>query len=138
VAEPYRAVYEASARFRSLPGKPERATELGITSAQMKQLEGLLRRFAVTLCGPRLSEQQTGNCYNLLIAQAGSCPFHGDWSSLLRAYHEAPAGLLREQARGDLIESVRSFSQNYHAGTVEFVEAARKVFTPEQVEAICR
>ena len=38
----------------------------------------------------------------------------------------------------NLLDSVRIFSQNYHAGTVEFVEAARRVFTPEQVEAICR
>jgi hypothetical protein len=78
------------------------------------------------------------NFYNLLISQHGSCPHHGDWTPLLRAYKEAPAGPLRDQARANLMDCVRVFSQNYHAGTVEFVEASRKILRPEQLEGILR
>jgi hypothetical protein len=138
VSEAYRFVYDASARYRSLPGQPERCAQLKITPEQVQQLEALVRQFAVTLCGPSLSEQQVGNFCNLLVSQAGSCPFHGDWTSLLFAYKEAPPGPLQEQAKADFIDSVRLFSQNYHAGTAAFVEAARKVFSPEQLEAILR
>jgi hypothetical protein len=138
VSDSYRAIYRESARLRSLPHKPERNAELSITPEQAKQLGDLLHRFAVILCGPRVSDQQIGNLYNLLVHQHESCPHHGDWTPLLFAYKEAPAGLLREQAKADLIDSVRSFSQNYHAGTVEFVEAAKKIFSSAQLDDILR
>jgi HEAT repeat protein len=138
VSDPYRTVYQTAALFRSLPHEPKRCAELHITSEQVKQLEELLHQFAVRLCGPRISEQKIGNLYNLLVQQHGSCPHHDDWTPLLFAYKEAPGGLLREQAKADLIDSVRVFSQNYHAGTVEFVEAAKKVFSSAQLEDLLR
>jgi hypothetical protein len=138
VVEPYTAVYQASARFRSLPRNPKCCAELGVTSEQVKRLETLLHQFSIKLCGLRISEQKFGNLYNLLVQQPGSCPHHDDWTPLLFACKEAPAGLLREQARAGLIDSVRIFSQNYHAGTVEFVDAAKKIFSTAQLEDLLR
>jgi hypothetical protein len=53
-------------------------------------------------------------------------------------YFEAPAGSIHEQAKVDLMSAIQTFSQNYHAGTVEFVEAAKKVLTQTQLEEILR
>jgi hypothetical protein len=36
------------------------------------------------------------------------------------------------------MDTVRIFSQNYHVGTVEFAEAAKKIFTAEQLKEILR
>ena len=138
VSDPWRAIYQDSARFRSLPHNPERCAELQITSVQMRQINDLLHQFAMKLCGSRVSDQKLGNLYNLLTFQNDYCPHDDDWTSLLFAYKEAPAGSLREQAKADLIDSVRLFSQNYHAGTIEFAEAAKKILTPAQLDRLLR
>ncbi len=138
VSDPYLEIYRLAARFRSLPEDPKRCAELGITSEQVKTLKELLHRFAVELCGPHVSDQRTGNLYNLLVFQSDYCTGDDDWTSLFSAYKEAPSGPLREQAKADLIDSVRVFSQNYHAGTVEFAESAKKIFTPGQLEQILK
>jgi hypothetical protein len=54
----------------------------------------------------------------------------------LTDYREAPPNL-KEQAKAELMDEVRIFSQNYHAGTVEFVESAKKIFTA-QLEQILK
>jgi hypothetical protein len=36
------------------------------------------------------------------------------------------------------MNEVRIFSQNYHAGTVEFVESAKRIFKPAQLEQILK
>jgi hypothetical protein len=133
----YRPLYEKSGRFRSLAGDASQRAKLKITGQQSKQLEDLLHQFAVRLCGARVSDQKTGNLYNLLVWQSGYCPFSADWSDLFRDYQEAPPWL-KEQAKADLIESVRVFSQNYHAGTADFVESASKIFTSAQLEQILK
>jgi HEAT repeat protein len=138
VSGPYHAIYQNAGRFRLLPNNPDRCAELKITPEQLKQLNDLLHQFAVKLCGSRISDQKIGNLYNLLVFQSDYCPSDDDWTSLLFAYKEAPAGPLQEQAKADLIDSVRVFSQNYHAGTVEFAEAAKKIFTAAQLEEILR
>jgi hypothetical protein len=137
-SDPYRSIYQNAGHFRVLPHNPERCAELQIASEQLKQLNDLLHQFAVKLCGSRLSDQKIGNLYNSLILQSDYCPSDDEWTSLLFAYKEAPAGPLQEQAKSDLIDSVRVFSQNYHAGTVEFAEAANKIFTAAQLEEILR
>ena len=137
-SDSYRVIYQASARFRSLPHRLERGAELGITSEQLTKLKDLLHQFAVRLCGSRVSDQRIGNLYNDLVFWNDNCPSDGDWTFLWFDYKEAPAGPIREQAKADFIDSVRIFSQNYHAGTVEFVEAAKKIFTPAQLEAVLR
>jgi HEAT repeat protein/PBS lyase HEAT-like repeat-containing protein len=142
VSEPYRAVYQKAAAFRALPRNPQRCAALKITPEQMARLIDLLHKFAVKLCGPLVSDQETGYCYNDLISFSDICPYvSGNSRNLLAAYKdykEAPPGPLRDQAKADLIDSVRLLSQNYHAGTVEFVESAKKIFTPEQLEQILR
>ena len=138
VSDPWRAVYQDAARFRSLPHHPETWAELKITAEQVGRINDLLHQFAVKLCGSRVSDQKIGNLNTLLTFQSDYCPSDDDWTSLLFAYKEAPAGLLREQAKADLIDSVRVFSQNYHAGTVEFAEAAKKIFPPAQLDQILR
>jgi hypothetical protein len=52
-------------------------------------------------------------------------------------YREAPPNL-KEQAKAELMNEVRIFSQNYHAGTVEFVESAKRIFKPAQLEQILK
>lgn len=138
VSGPYHAIYQNAGRFRLLPNNPDRCAELKITSEELKQLNDLLHQFAVKLCSSRISDQKIGNLYNSLVFQSDYCPSDDDWTSLLFAYKEAPDGPLREQAKADLIDSVRVFSQNYHAGTVEFAEAAKKIFTAAQLEEILR
>lgn len=139
VSEVYRPVYDAAARFRSLPNMPsENRAKLNITPEQMRQLNELLRQFAVTLCGRRVSDQKLGNLYNSLVLQPDFLPGDDEWWHLLLAYKEAPAGPLQEQAKANLVEEVRIFSQNYHAGTVEFAEAAKNIFTPTQLDQIVK
>ncbi|HTY86272.1 MAG TPA: HEAT repeat domain-containing protein [Candidatus Acidoferrum sp.] len=134
----YRPVYETAAHFRSLPNLPdETRAKWSITLEQMQQLDRLLNKFAVKLCGSRVSDQKVGNLYNLLVQQGDYCPHSDDWHDLFRNYLEAPP-TRKEQAKAELIDSVRIFSQNYHAGTVEFAESARKIFTPSQLEEILR
>jgi hypothetical protein len=139
VSEPYRAVYQNAAEFRSLPRNPERCAALKITPEQMTRLIVLLQRFAMKLCGP---DQEIGNCYYNLTSFSNNCPYGigtswKQWATY-KDYKEAPAGPIRDQVKADLIDSVRVFSQNYHAGTVEFVEAAKKIFTQAQLDQISR
>ena len=138
VSDSFQLIYQTAARFRSLPQNPKRCAELKITLEQLKQLNDLLHQFAVKLCGSRISDQKIGNLYQGLTLSSDYCPGSDDWHTCLLAYFEAPAGSLREQAKVDLIDSVRVFSQNYHSGTVEFAEAAKKIFTPTQLEEILR
>jgi hypothetical protein len=138
VSDSYRSVYETAAHFRSLPNMSiEARAKLNITSEQMQQLNELLHRFAVKLCGSRISDQKIGNLYNLLVHQSDYCPGSDDWHNLFHDYQEAPPSL-KQQIKADLINSVRVFSQDYHSGTVEFAEAAKKIFTPKQLEEILR
>ena len=137
-SDDYRQVYEISAHFRSLPNVSKSdLVKIGITPEQVQQLNNLLHQFAIKLAGPLVSDQKIGNLHNLLVANSGYCPGSDDWHQCLQDYLEAPP-LLKEQAKIDLIDSVRIFSQNYHAGTVEFVEAAKKIFTKEQLEQILK
>jgi hypothetical protein len=147
VSDAYGAAYQGAARFRALVKKPERYAQF-ITPEQVKQLEHLLQQFAVKLFGsfsgqhhPNSTQPQRdrliGDFYQLLVTFPDNCPCHG-WHDLLFAYMEAPPGSLREQAKAALMDSVRVFSQNYHAGTLEFAEAAKKLFTPEQLDNILR
>lgn len=136
-SDAFHQVYENSAHFRSLPNMSKADLEkIGIKSEQIQQLNVLLHEFAVKLAGPLVSDQKIGNLYNLLVGQSG-CPGSDDWHECLYDYLEAPA-VLKEQTKANLIDSVRIFSQNYHAGTIEFVEAAEKIFTKEQLEQILK
>jgi len=138
VPEAYQAVYESAGRFRALPADASQCAKYKVTPEQVAGLVDLLRQFAIRLCGSTVSSQRVGNFYNLLVGQAGYCPGDDDWGELLRAWQEAPAGPLRNQAKADLINSVQVFSQNYHLGTVEFAAAAGKILTLEQAAAVLR
>ena len=137
VSEAYRSTYEVAGKLRHLAGHPELNSKFEITAEQAKQLTDLIEKFSERLCGSDVSKQAKENFYNLLVQQIG-CPHDIGWWQLLFAYKEAPAGLLKEQAKSDLVDSVRQLSQNYHVGTVEFAEAAKKIFTPEQLAEILR
>ena len=137
-SDAFRQAYENSAHFRSLPNMAKADLEkTGVNSEQIQQLNALLHKFAVKLASPLVSDQKFRNLYSLLVGQSGYCPGSDDWHECLYDYLEAPAAL-KEQTKADLIDSVRIFSQNYHAGTVEFVESAKKIFTPRQVDEILR
>ena len=137
-SDAFRQVYENSTHLSSLSNMPKADLEkIGIKPEQIQQLNALLHKFAVKLASPLVSDQKIGNLYNLLVGQSGYCPGSDDWDECLYDYLEAPA-VLKEQTKADLIDSVRIFSQNYHAGTVEFVESAKKIFTPTQLDEILR
>lgn len=138
VSEPFREVYRTAALFRGLPKNPKRCADLNITAQQIDQLKDLLHQFAVKLSGPLSSEQKVGNLYNLLLAGPEYSVSGQDWDDCLIAYKEAPPGPLKKQAKEDLLESHRIFSQNYHAGTVEFAEAAKKIFPADQLKQILK
>jgi hypothetical protein len=72
----------------------------------------------------------------LVSVENYNVPFDDDWFFLESNYFESPPGPIQGQAKADLMNSVQAFSQNYHAGTVELVEAAKKIFTPAQLEQI--
>ena len=139
VSDSYSPIYRAAARLRRLPSSnPNPTAKLNITPQQMKELTDLLNKFAAKLCGSDVSDLRISNFYNLLVNDSDYCPDDIDRWAMLSAYKEAPAGPIKEQAKADLMDSVHIFSQNYHAGTVEFVEAAKKIFTPAQLEEILR
>jgi hypothetical protein len=127
-----------ASRLRSLPNDAKRREELKITPEQLKQLDDLLHTFALKLCNSRVINNKLGNFYQELVLESDYSPFDDDWFFLESNYFESPAGPIREQAKADLINSVQTFSQNYHPGTVEFVEAAKKVLTQTQLEEILR
>ena len=139
VSDSYRSLYQCAKRFRSLPNDAKRCEELNISPEQLKQLEDLLHQFALKLCNSRVIDNKLGNFYQMLVfVDNYKVPFDDDWFFLESNYFEAPAGSIHEQAKADLINSVHAFSQNYHAGTVEFVEAAKKIFTQTQLEELLR
>lgn len=139
VPDSYRSLYQCSSHLRSLPNDAKRCEELKIAPEQLKQLEGLLHQFALKLCNSRIIDNKPGNFYQeLVFANNYNVPFDDDWFFLERNVYESPDGLIREQAKADLMNSVQAFSQNYHAGTAEFVEAAKKIFTTEQLEQILK
>lgn len=140
-SDTYRQTYRIAAKACSVIGHPELNSALKITPEQAGQLKAQIRIFSAKLCGLHVSPgatDNTDNYYNVLVNQGGYCPGNFDWHQLYQNYQEAPAGELKEQAEKDLLESVRIFSQNYHAGTIELAEAAKKIFTPEQLEEILR
>lgn len=139
VSDFYRLLYQYSKRFRSLPNDAKSREELKITPEQLKQLGDLLHKFALKLCNSRVIENKPGNFYQeLIFANNYNIPFDDDWFFLERNYFESPEGPIREQAKADLMNSVQALSQNYHAGTVEFVETAKKIFTADQLQEILR
>lgn len=64
--------------------------------------------------------------------------FYDDWFFLLSNYLEAPDGPIRDQAEADLMNSVQALSQNYHEGTIEFVQSAKRIFMPAQLKEILK
>jgi hypothetical protein len=132
----YEPVYRASSRFRALADNRKSHPDLKVSSEQLNQLNDLLRQFAIKLCGRKISDQRIGNFYNLLVLSSDYCPGDDDWTPLLFDYKEAPPGPIQQWAKSDLIDSVQAFSQNYHSGTVEFVEKAKRIFTPAQLKQI--
>jgi hypothetical protein len=139
VSDSYRSLYQYGKRFRSLLNDAKRREELKITPEQLKQLEELLHQFALKLCASRVINNKVSNFYQeLVVVNNYDIPFDDDWFFLKMNYFEAPAGSIHEQAKVDLMSAIQTFSQNYHAGTVEFVEAAKKVLTQTQLEEILR
>lgn len=139
VSNSYRSLYQHSKCFRSLPNDAKRREELKITPEQLKQLQKLLQQFALKLCASRVINNKASNFYQeLVVVNTFDVPFDDDWDFLERNYFESPDGPIREQAKADLMNSVQALSQNYHAGTVEFVGAAKKIFSPAQLEEILR
>ena len=139
VPESYRSLYQCSSHLRSLPNDAKRCKELNITPEQLNQLDDLLRQFALKLCNSRVINNKLGNFYQeLVFVNNYNVPFDDDWFFLERNVYESPDGPMLEQAKADLMNSVQAFSQNYHAGTVEFVKAAKNVFTPAQFEQILK
>jgi HEAT repeat protein len=138
VSDSYRAVYHQSSRLRSLVNNPSLCTQLGITERQLHKLKhDALYAFAGKLCDHNRSLMGYLNAYKCLSSRSDACPGDDDWRDLLVDYKESPASL-REQAKANLINSVQVRSQNYHSGTIEFVEAAKKIFTPTQLEQILK
>jgi len=137
VSDSYRAVYHTSSRMRSLAKSSARCAQLEISSEQLQQLKNALHQFTVKLCGPNSSDQRISNAYTRLVSWSDDCPSDDDWRSLLVDYKESPASL-REQAKANLINSVQLRTQNYHSGTIEFVEVAKKIFTPTQLEKLLK
>lgn len=137
VSEPYKSVYRNASHFRSVQNDSNLCAQLKISPQQLQRLHDLLNEFAVKLCGPNVSDQKTRNLYQDLVLSSNYCPWSEDWHTKLIAYNEAPSAL-RQQARAELIDSVRVFSQNYHSGTVEFAKAAEKIFTASQLQGILR
>lgn len=137
VPDSYRSVYEDAHVLRSLSQDSKKLSDFKISSEQLKQLNDSLHEFAVKLCGSNVSAQKIGNLYNSLVFDPGYCPVNDDWYFLFPAYKEAPPSL-QEQTKADLINSVQAFSQNYHSGTVEFVQAARKIFSQTQLDQILK
>jgi hypothetical protein len=138
-SESYRPVYQAAAQLRALPNASnEKREKLNITQQQMKQLTDLVNKFAKKLCGSNVSDLWISNFYNLLVNESEYCPASAAFFGFaFTDYREAPP-MLKEQAKANLMDTVRVFSQNYHAGTVEFAEAAKKIFTAEQLKEILR
>lgn len=131
---PYQAIYGMAARLRALPNaSSEKLKQLNISSEQMNRLTAALKNFATKLCGSGVSDQAISNFYNSLVYNPDYCC--GDFFDDFRRYREAP-GELRACAKNDLIDGVRIFSQNYHAGTVELVENAKMIFTRDQLGRI--
>lgn len=138
VSDPYQSIYTVASRFRALVNaSDETRAKLRMTAEQTARLITLSRQFAVKLCGSQVSDQRIGNFYNLLVSNSDCSPGDDAWWDYLRAYQEAPPSL-KEQTKTDVINSVVDFSENYHEGTVEFANAARKVFTRSQIEEILR
>lgn len=138
VSDQYRAIYTTASRFLALVNaSSETRAKLKLTPEQTTRLATLSRQFAVKLCGSRVSDQKIGNFYSLLVNNSEYCPSDDTWWECFRDYKEAPPSL-KEQTKTDLINSVVIFSENYHEGTVEFAQAARKIFTGSQIEEILR
>jgi HEAT repeats len=135
VPDSYRAIYHTSSRMRSLAKSSARCTQVEISFEQLQQLKNALHQFAVNLCGSNSSDQSISNAYTLLVSYSDDCPSDDAWGSLLADYKEAPCSL-REQAKANLINSVQVRSQNYHSGTIEFVEAAKK-YLPQHSLSNC-
>jgi hypothetical protein len=138
-SESYRSVYQLAAHLRALPNASNQQREKpNITPEQMKQLTDLLNVFAKKLCGSKVSDLWISNFYNLLVNDSDYCPASAAcFGFAFTDYREAPPNL-KEQAKAELMDEVRIFSQNYHAGTVEFVESAKRIFTPAQLEQILK
>ena len=135
-AEAYSPAYQISRSVLSLLNRPGLYPQLEVTSWQAKQLDEALSRFARTLCGSPFSDKRAAGLRHLLVFIRVGCPGDPDWHSLYCAYKEAPGGRRHDESETDLCESVRAFSQNYHAGTIEFEEAAKRILTPQQIAAI--
>lgn len=137
-AQPFKAVYELAARIRGLPnGTAEKAGQLNLSPEQKMQIAMTVKQFAMKLCGAKVSDLCISNFYNLLANNADYCPTGAAFfGTPLRYYQEAPDGPLKEQAKFDFVDEVRRFSQDYHAGTVELVQNAKKILTKEQINML--
>lgn len=134
-SEHYQAIYQMAARLRALPNAPKQTLKnLNISVQQMKRLTTALNKFATQLSGGGVSEQGISNFYNLLVNDPDFCV--GSFDDAFTSYREAPAGRLKNRAKADLMDQVRVFSQDYHAGTVELVETAKEIFDNEQLQQI--
>jgi hypothetical protein len=125
-----------SSRVLSLLNRPGLYPQLEVSSLQAKQLDEALSQFARRLCGSPFSDKRAAGLRHLLVFIRVGFAGDPDWHSLYCAYKEAPGGQRHDEAQADLCESVRAFSQNYHAGTIEFAEAAKRILTRQQVAAI--
>ena len=137
-ADSYRSLYHEAGCLRSLLSIDGKAKTSKISSVQSEKLNQLLHQLAQKLCNSRVINNKELNFYQGLIWEPKNCPFDDDWHFLHRNYFEAPTDLIRDQAKADLMNSVQTLSQNYHAGTVEFVESAKKIFSPAQLEEILK
>src|SRR5581483_7181846 len=134
-----RSVYQSAARLRALANiSNDKREKLNITPEQMTHLASQVNVFAKKLCGSHVSDQRISNFYNSLVNDSDDCPASAAFfGSAFTDYREATPSL-KEHTKASLTDDVRVFSQNYHLGTIEFVEAAKKIFTPTQFEEITR
>jgi hypothetical protein len=137
VADAYREEYHLAHRVRSLLSHPGLYPQLRLTSSQAKELDEAVNRFCRELCGPHFSDKKASDLRRLLLGLQveDHCPGDPDWLFLFVAYKEAP-GWLHDEAEAELCESVRVFSQNYHAGSIELAGAAERILTKEQLAAL--
>jgi hypothetical protein len=134
--QPYQSIYNAVGRFRPLVNDPDQAAaKWNISPAQMNQLRQSLNRFAVKLCGSHVSDQKIANFYNLLANNSPYCPDDFECSHRLTIYWEAPSWL-KQEAKTDLINTTVNYSQNYHMGSVEFVNSVTNILSPSQIQQI--
>jgi hypothetical protein len=137
---PFKAVYELASQIRKLPNaNPEETQRLNLTSEQRAKIAEAVKQFAMKLCGAKVSDLWVSNFYNLLVNNPEYCPTGAAFFSIpLKYYQEAPDGVLKDQAKADFLNDVQVFSQNYHSGTVELVDASKKILSREQISQLSR